>query len=162
MTEQIKSVVAHTSSIYDTAEGSECGSSIYGDWDEDLFTQDDLRGELGRLKEGISGERGLNASHSFHQTTEAVPGMLCPLPDAMQPAPVGFRVTKEMENIREMLLLGSDDDNIITVVGMGGSGKTVATSWVCRPVTTLFPFTYRMCSKIPHPIRATRPLLRLC
>ena len=87
VTEQIKLVVATSSSIY-SAEASENGST-YDEWDEELFSHDDVRGELSRLKDGI-----LGGNNQYHRLTELENGALCPLPPSMPPAPVGFRVSK--------------------------------------------------------------------
>ena len=123
MTEQINSVVTSTSSVY-TTEGSEYGGSSCGDWDEELFSQDDLRGELNRLKDGLSGTTTL-VSSQYNRLTAMETEALCLLPDAAPAAPVGFRVTKEMENVREILLLGSQNERVVTVCGMGGAQSCV-------------------------------------
>lgn len=92
-------------------------------WGEEMFSLDEVREELNRLREesgSVSGAR-LDGNESS----------LCPLPAIVPTLPHGLFVTVDMQSVLDEVL---SDESMpqIGFCGMGGIGKTTVSCWVTR------------------------------
>eukprot|EP01051_Picozoa_sp_SAG22_P008139 SAG22_NODE_604_length_8628_cov_4.245984_7_plen_213_part_00 len=92
------------------------------DDDENVFSFDDVKDELARMRSGLDESSATATSSSVARVPAVVPAM-----------PAGLRVSAEMRQL--LVNLTSSDSTRIGFVGMGGIGKTVVsadTSTCCQ------------------------------
>jgi hypothetical protein len=108
-----------------TSEVSEGSSFDVGVWGDDIFSFDEMREELERLRKetapsaGVSDDIGEGGS------------LLCPLPAMVPTLPCGVFVTAEMQSVLDAVVSDTSVPQI-SFCGMGGIGKTTVSCWVTR------------------------------
>ena len=110
----------------DTAsESSGDGSSFDVDaWGNDIFSLDEMREELERLREETAPATGAGLSSVGVRETRS--STLCPLPAMVPTLPRGLYVTAEMERVLDAVLAqGDGTPSQIGFCGMGGIGTEV-------------------------------------
>ena len=81
--------------------------------EEDIFSIDDIKGELARMRSGLDDSHSVASSSSVAQ-----------VPAVVQSLPVGLRVSTEMQQLQKCVL--SSDAIRVGFCGMGGIGKTAS------------------------------------
>ena len=108
-------------------QGADGSSFDVGAWGDDIFTLDERREELERLREETAPRAESNKGSAG---TGELGLALCPLPAMVPILPRGLYVTAEMERVLDAVL--SDNATQIGFCGMGGIGKTTVSCWVTR------------------------------
>lgn len=99
-----------------------------GAWGDNMFSLEEMRGELDRLRE----ESATSAEASKHASVVGEEGVLhCPLPAMVPTLPPGLFVTTEMQSVLDAVLSDTSTPQI-GFCGMGGIGKTTVSCWVTR------------------------------
>lgn len=113
----------------DTAsEGSDNTESFdVGAWGDAMFSLDEMREELERLRE----ESAPAAGNKHIGRGNDPDGILCSLPAMVPSLPRGLFVTAEMQSVLDAVLSQTSTPQI-GFCGMGGIGKTTVSCWVTR------------------------------
>ena len=110
---------------------SEAGSSFdVAKWGDDMFSYDEMRDELERLREDTLPSAG--ATKRATGVGVGVGGaLICPLPAMVPTLPRGVFVTAEMQSVLDAVLSVKSTPQT-GFCGMGGIGKTTVSCWVTR------------------------------
>ena len=96
-------------------------------WGDEMFSLDDMREELERLRE----ETAPAAGSAQNDGVNGGNAVLCKLPAMVPILPRGLFVTLEMQRVLDAVLSDTSTPQI-GFCGMGGIGKTTVSCWVTR------------------------------
>ena len=111
-------------------QGEDDDDELGGGAGPELFTADEVRSELERLRadmEAASSRRSKPVGR--RSAADGQPAGPCELPAGVPQLPSGLRVSSEMRSLGEALLHGGCR---VGFNGMGGVGKTTVSSWLVR------------------------------
>lgn len=101
-----------------------------GAWGDTMFSLEDMREELDRLREETAPSAG-SAGASVTDTGSSGGAATCKIPAMVPTLPRGLFVTAAMQSVLDAVVSGTSTQQI-GFCGMGGIGKTTVSCWVAR------------------------------
>eukprot|EP01051_Picozoa_sp_SAG22_P004479 SAG22_NODE_242_length_14104_cov_13.581935_4_plen_781_part_00 len=116
-------------------DGEQEAAAAEEEEEEELFSIDEMRSELERLRQQLAGPEKRLQKTQRHDgsgvTTAGAPVGLCRLPAGVPELPPGLQISPEMRQLATALLSLSAGVRI-GFTGMGGIGKTTISAWLVR------------------------------